>query len=337
MTKMNRKKIDMVELFCGAGLFGAAFETTGFRSKFPADQDQDSIASFNSNHESKSGKVHSVEDALRLGCDLLVAGPPCQGFSTLGKRDTKDERNGLSLLLIEWAELNSPKVVVIENVPQLQKSAFCDELSLWFEGVGYTTTKWVLNANDFGAPQKRLRSFTIFSKIGLPTKPEKSTSNATVRDAFRGLSEHSADSMHQAPPLSKLAKSRVECLPRNGGKYDIMERRPDLCPASWTRLGRQAVDVWGRMDFEKASNTIRCAFQNPSKGRYLHPEFDRVITLRGGARLQGVSDHWTFSGSRTSIARQIGNGVPLPLGRAIAQSIHQLFQESSVTSSASIA
>ncbi|MDA8586736.1 DNA cytosine methyltransferase [Rhodobacteraceae bacterium] len=337
MTKLNCNNIDMIELFCGAGLFGAAFEATGFRSKFSADQDQDSIASLNRNHTSKSGAVHDVADTLQLGCDLLVAGPPCQGFSTLGKRDTKDERNELSLLLIEWAKLNAPKVVVIENVPQFQKSAFCGELIYWFEGSGYSTTKWVLDAQSFGAPQKRLRSFTIFSKIGQPVKPMETGRSTTVRDAFQGLLENSADAMHQAPPLSKLAKSRVECIPPNGGKYDVMERRPDLCPASWTKLGRQAVDVWGRMDFETASNTIRCAFQNPSKGRYLHPEFDRVITLREGARLQGVPDHWTFSGSRTSVARQIGNGVPLPLGKAIAQSIRQLFQNSSPSSSASIA
>ena len=86
-------------------------------------------------------------------------------------------------------------------------------------------------------------------------------------------------------------------------------------------MGNQAVDVWGRMDWNKPANTLRCSFQSASKGRYLHPEQHRVISIREGARLQGIPDNWVFSGDRSSIARQIGNGVPVPLARAVADAI----------------
>src|SRR5690606_16390875 len=97
-------------------------------------------------------------------------------------------------------------------------------------------------------------------------------------------------------------------------------------PPSWKSIGCQATDVWGRIDPDVPANTIRCAFQNPSKGRYLHPTEDRVITLREGARLQGVPDDWTFAGRPYPIARQIGNGVPVPLAAAVARSIYDALE-----------
>ena len=80
------------------------------------------------------------------------------------------------------------------------------------------------------------------------------------------------------------------------------------------------------MDPDKPANTLRCTFQNPSKGRYLHPTEDRVLSLREGARLQGVPDDWTFVGKPYPVARQIGNGVPVPLARAVATQVMALTQ-----------
>src|SRR3546814_15981226 len=97
-----------------------------------------------------------------------------------------------------------------------------------------------------------------------------------------------------------------------------MRLAPELCPPSWERVGCQATDVWGRIDPDQPSNTIRCTFQNPSKGRYLHPIENRTLSLREGARLQGVPDCWPFAGRPYPVARQIGNGVPVTLPVRVA-------------------
>lgn len=260
--------------------------------------------------------------------DILVAGPPCQGFSTLGKRDHFDERNTLSLCVADWAKSAKPKVVVVENVPPFLESRHWAVLLRRMRRLGYECTQWVLNAADFGAPQLRNRAFGIFSKIGLPEAPRPTvTKHVTVRQAFQGLPAKPARSgMHIAPTPGDLALARFKVIPQKGDKRDVMRNAPHLCPPSWIRMGAQATDVWGRMDFDAPANTLRCSFQNASKGRYVHPTQDRVLTLLEGARLQGIPDNWKMHGDRSSIARQIGNGVPLPLGRVVAQAIARLFE-----------
>lgn len=129
------------------------------------------------------------------------------------------------------------------------------------------------------------------------------------------------DEMHIWPVPSSLALSRIRVVPEGGDKLDIMRTVPEICPPSWFDLGRNALGVWGRLDRKKPSKTIRCDFQNPSKGRHLHPVEDRVISLREGARIQGIPDEWNLKGTRTQISRQIGNGVPVPLAFEVAKSI----------------
>ncbi len=319
--------IKMVELFCGAGLIGEGFHQAGFDAIYAADLDKDAITSYNQNLSNKVGVVSNVGIVRTdLKCDVILAGPPCQGFSTLGKRDKKDERNKLSLLLLDWAKSTCAKVIVIENVPQFLNSEYHKTLVKEFKKMGYEYTSWVLNASEFNTPQNRKRSFTIFSLIGLPEQPITSTKKITVKEAFKGLNlVADADGMHSVPQPTALALERIKAVPRDGSKIDLMEKFPHLCPKSWFKMGHQAVDVWGRMHWNKPSNTIRCSFQRPSKGRYLHPTENRCITLREGARLQGIPDHWNFHGSKTSIARQIGNGVPIPLAKAVGESIVKLF------------
>ena len=316
-----------LELFSGAGLLGAGFEKAGFKPIRAIDLDNDAITSYNKNLTRPVGIVGSVADIDKsLKCDIIIAGPPCQGFSTLGKRNKSDTRNSLSLLVYDWAKSTKAKVVVIENVPQFTKTEYYEQLVKKFNLIGYESLSWQLEANEYGVPQLRRRSFTIFSKIGLPNEPKKSKESLTVKDAFKGLRKKTNKTgMHSVSPPSELALKRMKVISKNGSKLDVMEKAPELCPESWFKLGKQAVDVWGRMDYSAPSNTIRCCFWNPSKGRYIHPTENRVITTREGARLQGVPDEWEFAGSKTSIARQIGNGVPVPLATAVARSIKKLF------------
>ena len=318
--------INSIELFSGAGLMGGAFSEFGFTPIFAADNDAKSVASYNNNiaDVAKVWDVNRVRNDLR--CELIIAGPPCQGFSSLGSRDKHDFRNKLSYLVGKWAINTNASIIVIENVPQFINSVHWDRLRDEMEQHGFEATTWTLDAYDYGTPQRRLRSFSILSKIGIPSKPRKSRKRVTVRDAFSGLSlRPSQKGMDFAPIPSDIALQRFKIIPPGGDKRYIMEIAPELCPDSWFEIPGQATDVWGRMHFDEPSNTIRCSFLNASKGRYIHPTENRVISLREGARLQGVPDEWRFYGESYPIARQIGNGVPLPLGRAVAKSIKLLF------------
>ncbi len=319
--------LNSIELFCGAGLIGEGFSRAGFHAIHAIDLDRDAVDSYNKNLKHSVATVGDVSKVKKgIKCDLIIAGPPCQGFSTLGKRDKDDVRNKLSLLLVDWAISTETKAIVIENVPQFTRSNYYQELISSFKDIGYQHVMWEMNASDFGAAQHRHRSFTIFSKIGLPKQPTTKKKKVSVRQAFKGLRKKpNASGMHSLPPPTELSLERIKRIPKNGNKFDLMGTNPELCPKSWFKLGRQAVDVWGRMDYDAPANTLRCCFLNPSKGRYIHPTENRVITPREGARLQGVPDHWEFSGSRYSSARQIGNGVPIPLAETVANAVRQIF------------
>lgn len=319
-------KIKYAELFAGAGLLGGGFKMAGFESVFAAELDDSAVSTYNENLDPVAEIWDITKVKPNLNYDVLVAGPPCQGFSTLGRRDPKDKRNDLSLYVFNWAKAHSPKVVLIENVPQFLESNQCSLLTKKFKSIGYEAVSWILNSEDYGVAQKRLRSFTIFSCIGLPTPPRKSKKRLTVKDAFDGLSMVAdGENFHISPIPTDLALKRIKLIPACGDKRDVMRQSPSLCPPSWIKMGNQAVDVWGRMAWDRPANTIRCSFQSASKGRYLHPVMNRVISLREGARIQGIPDSWKFYGNRTSIARQIGNGVPVPLAKAVASSISKLF------------
>jgi DNA (cytosine-5)-methyltransferase 1 len=327
MIHYVNQKLKAIDLFSGAGLLGHAFRKHGFRTNLAVEADPRARATFQSNvgAEKMTTDVRTVIKGVKA--DLLLAGPPCQGFSTLGKRDHHDERNELSLFVSEWAIACRPSVVVLENVPPFFDSPQWVLLKRRMNRLDYECAQWILNAVDFGAPQLRTRAFAIFSLRGLPHQPEPTVRRRrTVREAFDGLPlDADRDGMHVAPTPGALALARFKVIPPNGDKRDVMRRAPHLCPPSWCRMGAQATDVWGRMDPDQPANTLRCSFQNASKGRYIHPSQHRVLTLREGARLQGVPDNWKFHGDRTSVARQIGNGVPIPLGRAIAHAVAGLF------------
>lgn len=224
---------------------------------------------------------------------------------------------------MKWAEVMRPTTVVIENVPGFLESTVWRRLASRFEALGYEVVGHVLNALDFGVPQSRTRSFTIASKKGLPEiHIPKRRSYVTVREAWDGLSRRpNGENFHYGPSPSELAFARMRVIPAGGDKRDILDRRPDLAPPSWRKVTCEVTDVWGRMDWDAPCNTLRTAFLNPSKGRYIHPSQHRVITLREAARLQSIPDSFQFEGLPTQIARQIGNSVPPKLGRAVARAV----------------
>lgn len=307
-------------MFSGAGLFSEGARQAGFEPIYAIDMAADAVATYNRNLPAVA-RTGSVLDSLDVpSADVIIAGPPCQGFSTLGRQDPLDARNDLALAVPKWATLSGAKIVVVENVPPFLRSPQWREMAHHLELQGYRIQTWTLDAVNFGAPQARRRSFTIASKVGTVPEPCISTQSLTAGDVL-ALPIPSGDSLHVWPEPKGIAARRIALIPAGGDKRDVMRIAPELCPPSWEKVGCQATDVWGRVDPTRPVNTLRCCFQNPSKGRYLHPSENRVLSLREGARLQGVPDTWQFVGKPYPVARQIGNGVPVQLGRAVMETV----------------
>jgi DNA (cytosine-5)-methyltransferase 1 len=315
----------VVDLFAGAGLLSSAFVAERFRVVLAVEQNPVAAETYRTN----LGDHVLVGDINRISptgsCDVLVAGPPCQGFSTLGTRDMSDPRNRLSLKVGVWTEILKPKVVVVENVPTFLASRYWRRLRRTLEELGYETSSIVLNAVDYGLPQIRRRCFTFASRFGLPEVAQPSRRKPrTVREAWEGLPpEPTGENGHLAPEPSPIALARMRVIPPGGDKRDVLRLAPHLAPTSWQKISREATDVWGRMLWDEPCNTLRTALLNASKGRYIHPEQNRVITLREAARLHSVPDRWQFVGTPYQVARQIGNGVPPLLGRVVARAVRE--------------
>lgn len=316
-----RKPLRVIDLFSGAGLLSSAFVSEGFRVTLAVEQNSVAAETYRTNlgDHVVAGDLTRMEPTGR--CDVLVAGPPCQGFSTLGTRDKSDPRNRLSLIVGRWAAVLSPKLVVVENVPTFLTSKYWAKLKKQFALLGYETSTAVLNAVDYGLPQIRRRCFAFASRVGTPQiEPPSGAAHTTVRQAWRGLPVRPTGvNGHVAPTPSTVALARMKVIPPGGDKRDVLRLAPHLAPPSWRKISGEATDVWGRMLWDEPCNTLRTALLNASKGRYIHPEQNRVITLREAARLHGVGDDWGFVGTPYQVARQIGNGVPPPLGRVIAR------------------
>lgn len=322
---MRARKPRVVDLFAGAGLFGFSFRQAGFELAEAIELDSVAARTYAEN----LGNHVNVADVRKIRpkgrCEVLLAGPPCQGFSTLGNRQPDDPRNLLSLEVARWAAALRPRVVVVENVEAFLESTVWSRLTTKLVRLGYEVSAFTLDAADFGAPQFRRRSFTIASVFGPVSAPLPSRHRITVRTAWEGLSPiPNGRNNHFAPQPSKIALARMRVIPRGGDKRDVMRKAPNLAAPSWWKVHCEVTDAWGRMEWDAPCNTLRTALQNASKGRYIHPEQHRVISLREAARLHTVPDEWHFFGLPTQVARQIGNSVPPTLGRAVARTVRAL-------------
>lgn len=315
----------VVDLFAGAGLFSYAFEREGFRVARAVEFNRHAAATYDLNFPGRVAAKDIAKCRPAGPCDVLVAGPPCQGFSSLGRRDSSDPRNRLSLQVARWARALQPEVIVIENVAAFLTSPIWKTLAAQLERLGYTVTSEVCDATGFGVPQRRSRSITFASRTGPIALPRwRRREQVSVRAAWDGLPRvPDGEDLNVFLPTSKLAMARMRVIPPGGDKRDVMRRAPRLAPPSWRRRSRvEITDVWGRMLWDEPANTLRTEFVNPSKGRYIHPDQHRVISLREGARLQTIPDEFRFASVVPYIvARQIGNSVPPKMGRAIARCV----------------
>lgn len=279
--------------------------------------------------------------------DVVVGGPPCQGFSALGKQDVADARNKMWSHYAEAVRLAQPKFFVLENVPQFLGSPQFDLFTAATAPGGtladYTFTPHLLNAANYGAAQLRKRVVVIgrhrdLLDPGVPTPTTARESYVSAGDVLRGVATHVTDQqlperyvevgdrtfpgafktaeLHLTRKYTALSLGRFVTIPAGGNRFDIPDALLSPC---WRKHQSGAGDVMGRMHWDRPSVTIRTEFFKPEKGRYLHPIENRAITHYEAALLQGFPEDFQWVGSKVAIARQIGNAVPIPLGRAIGK------------------
>jgi len=350
MTKTNffeNQTPTFIDLFAGAGGLSVGLEQAGFKLVAATDWDHWSCKTLRANHkdilveEGDISKINLNDFSERLGrktVDFIVGGPPCQGFSQLGKRLKDDPRNQLWREYMRFVEFFQPKIFLMENVPQILTSGEFEIIKEIAENLGYEVKEKVLHAVDYGVPQKRKRAIILGSKIGTPSHPVPTHTDpndfnllnqnlnpwATVRDAIGDLPlEPTGEDWHIGRNPTPTSIKRYKAVPPGGNRFDLP---PELTPACWKRKKTGSTDVFGRLLWDAPSLTIRTEFFKPEKGCYLHPQAHRPITIREAARLQTFPDDYIFCGSNVQAAKQIGNAVPCRLAQAIGKELLQLLE-----------
>lgn len=337
----------VIDLFAGAGGFTQGFASLGFRPVWANDFDAACVRTYalNFGAHAVAGDIQEIVergDAIPRA-DVVIGGPPCQGFSLLNKNRATDARKGLWRAYWTIVERARPSVFVMENVPELLVSEEFVEFRRTAEAAGWRLAADVLSAADYGVPQKRRRAIVIGSRVGTPSLPGPTHADPRfaaelglapwlrVRDAIAKLPRPKGTSLREdagapldlhfgrAPTAKSLARYRA--VPAGGNRFDLQKNRLDLTPECWIKKTDGGTDLFGRLWWDRPSVTIRTEFFKPEKGRYLHPVQDRPITHREAARLQTFPDTFRFTGTKTEIARQIGNAVPCLLAVAIAAEV----------------
>lgn len=367
MPEVSERAIRTLDLFAGAGGL-----TTGLSlapglevdAVCAVEFDQSAAATYTLNHGGRiedgrvvGGSVYagSIQDWLHevepVEVDLVVGGPPCQGFSTLGKQNVDDDRNFLWRRYAEAVKSSTPRYFVLENVPAFltspQWDVFQDELESGMLA-DYEIEVDILNAADYGAAQARKRVIVMghhrdFPAPGLPTKTHEDQ-HRTLDEIFQdipnavdrvGLPEGTVEyggldrpgafttrELHFGRFYTDLSLKRFASIPEKGNRFDLPD---ELLAPCWRKHRTGTADVMGRLHLDKPSVTIRTEFFKPEKGRYLHPTEDRAITHYEAALIQGFPENYQWVGTREEIARQIGNAVPIQLGKAIGRQLQKAF------------
>ena len=328
----------VIDLFSGAGGMSFGFQDQRFCGEFEVtlaiDNDESAIATHKANFAGDA-ICDNIESWLRRNdvpkADVVIGGPPCQGFSLLNKNRDGDSRRALWEPFIEVAHLSDAKIFVMENVAELFRSPELDEIKKKASHYGFSTDACVVNAADYGAPQKRRRTIVLgwrnnvrsFSFPPLPTHADPNIDSnlpawRTVRDAISDLPKPTKKEISGGAPLNLHIKrspteksiQRYKSVPPGGNRFDLQRNAPEITPQCWINKKSGGTDLFGRLWWDRPSVTIRTEFFKPEKGRYLHPDQHRPITHREAARLMGFPDDFEFVGSKIEIARQIGNAVP---------------------------
>ncbi len=334
----------IIDLFCGIGGLSLGFEQAGFEVISAIDMWKDAVVTYNHNRRDKVAKVETVEhfnlyelpsivESLHL--TGIIGGPPCQGFSTVGRRDVDDPRNKMYLEFYKAVKLASPEFFVIENVKgmlTLNKGAFVKDLISRFgpSGLGYTINYQLLNAADYGIPQNRERVFYVGIKNVFFEFPKPLNYRLTAKDGISDL-EGANDERYGSQPQNAYQRElrgkvkkplNQEYTNHTEQTVSIISQVPDggnirdLPPEIWQV--RKYNKAFERMGTFKPSNTIDTGHRN-----YFHYSEPRIPTVRESARIQSFPDCFEIIGTRGSQYKQVGNAVPPMLAKRIAEKIKE--------------
>lgn len=355
----------ILDLFCGAGgLSWGMDKNEHFKTTVALDFDAQAADTFKRNMPYAEVVVGDITDAetkakiislsQQTGVNMIVGGPPCQGYSMKGKKlGLEDPRNFLFREYLSLVEKLQPEVFVIENVKGLLLSAngwFKDQIVQTIENLGYTVNFGVLNAADYGVPQARERAIFICSKHREVALPEPTVERkTTVRDAISDLAylesnegdfeqDYITDAQsdyqvmmrsgstklynHKASNHKQVAIDKLKLIPPEQGKECLPEEMH----------GKQKFKTtWGRLKWDEVSPTIDTRFDASSNGTNNHPFLNRAITPREAARIQSFDDRFVFYGSKVYVRKQVGNAVPPLLATAIANQIYAVLGDHSIS------
>lgn len=346
---VNMRELNVIDLFCGCGGLSKGFEDAGFNVILGVDNDDAALKTFEKNHKNSQKLNADLSDTATFeiikkivggkNVDVLIGGPPCQGFSLTGSRNFDDARNKLYLAMIETVNRFLPKAFVIENVPGMELlygGEVKSEIIKRFTTMGYGVTARILCAADYGVPQMRKRLVFVGIKSGekfaFPPKVieccekyitcEQAIGDLPARDKELGdETDHycmPAQTRYQkkmrkdcnilhnhvATNHTQMVKDVIALVPEGGNYKDLPEG---------IGTSRRFNEAWTRYHSKKPSKTIDTGHRN-----HFHYKYNRVPTIRENARLQSFPDDFIFYGTRTQQNRQVGNAVPPLLGYAIA-------------------
>lgn len=341
--------INAVDLFCGAGGFSLAATRQGINILAALENDAQACATYRLNFSQyiacpqlleKDILETSPEELLKVfpqgaTLDILMGGPPCQGFSThrIKNSGVADPRNALLLRYFDFVRVLKPAAFLVENVVGLLWPRHKEYLEKFYreaEQAGYDVLPpQILDACDYGVPQRRKRVFILGWRGQRPqslTWPPLPTHGVSKDDTRKTLPWCCAGEVFGPAPIDDPNDVHMQhgtallevfrSTPPNGGSRHQSCR---VLPCHKEHNGHK--DVYGRIDPSRPGPTMTTACVNPSKGRFLHPTENHGITVRQAARFQTFPDDFVFRGGIMSAARQIGNAVPIKLGEAVLRSI----------------
>jgi len=324
----DRATIGVLDLFCGGGGLSEGFLRAGYDVLAGVDVSEDFLATYGHNHDDAVAiradlsavgpetffEAHPVDPD---DVDVVIGGPPCKGFSVAGHRDPDDERNYLVGAFIDYVEFLQPAAFVMENVPGIKSMAGGDTLRSIQEGfqqAGYDKPAYeTLNAADYGVPQNRRRVIFQGRRDGsIPTYPDR-THGPAEQTTLTGGRLQPYVTVGEA-----LAGRDVESLPNHettDHSPEMVERIAEV--GAGESLYESYGDSWRRLDPDEPAITIKENHNAP----FIHPDADRVGTVRECAILQSFPDDYVFRGPKSTQLKVVGNAVPPGLSEAVAAAL----------------
>lgn len=340
----KNRKPTVIDMFCGCGGLSRGFMDAGYKVLLGIDNNLPALKTFKENHDgavAMDGDLFQGSTILEMAhhtnnsnIDLIIGGPPCQGFSLTGTRNEDDERNTLFQAMVNAVNFFQPKAFVLENVPglaTLYKGKAKQEIMEEFGKLGYTINYKVLYAPDYGIPQIRKRLFFVGLRNGetfeFPEPVNTPGNYVTCSDAISDLHDFAEDlgsdvSEYENPPQTpyqkKMRKNATHLFNHLGTRHtpeviSVISQVPeggnhkDLPPG--VGESRRFNEAWTRYHSQKPSKTIDTGHRN-----HFHYKYHRVPTVRENARLQSFPDDFRFYGNKTEQYKQVGNAVPPLLG-----------------------